>query len=362
MLARLQRRFSPRRTRLSESASTPLDGGEANSLLCLVGRELCLFTTLDASKAPSRQRESFIALAVRRMAPFPDPDFDIAWSDDGTAAIWYWSRSRATAALSGEAAVRKRFVAEALYVGQPHEDEAELLALHHGVDARIWKHGKLVASRWWPQHPTAAEWSGFLQGAGLPHGQADAPTPLSAPLASTPWNQRRSGVDRLNLSAFEHYLPKLAIGCGIAFALAASVELGGIARAQIGIWRARSAASQLDAPLQRILDARQVSDQARGEITGLLSLHDPRPTTSLMAELTRLLPGKQWAVKEWRQPSPDTVVVTVIVPGGNPEQLVSTFESSPVFKGVSTELGSNNELTIKASIKLPPSLSDATTP
>ena len=37
-------------------------------MLTLVGRELCLFLHVDASRVPARQRDAFLALAIRRAA------------------------------------------------------------------------------------------------------------------------------------------------------------------------------------------------------------------------------------------------------------------------------------------------------
>ena len=93
--ARLLRRFSPRRQRLGPDGVEPLPGGAGAGMLTLVGRELCLFLPVDASRVPARQRESYLALAVSRAAPFADPAHDALWSD-GHAAAWYWSATPPT--------------------------------------------------------------------------------------------------------------------------------------------------------------------------------------------------------------------------------------------------------------------------
>ncbi|MCW0205677.1 MAG: hypothetical protein OJK14_01185, partial [Achromobacter sp.] len=152
-MARLQLRFSPRRIRLGNDRNQPLGGGEGDSTLFLVGRELCLFIALDAGKVPVKQRKAFAALAVRRAAPFPDPEFDVAWSPSGSAAIWYWSRARVNALATREPGRRKRFVAEALYAGSPLAQGVELLHYPTGLEARVWKNSNLVASRYWADLP-----------------------------------------------------------------------------------------------------------------------------------------------------------------------------------------------------------------
>lgn len=328
-----------------------MQGGGSDTTLFLVGRELCLFMTLDASKTPGKQRKEFAALAVRRAAPFPDPDFDIAWSPDGRAALWYWSRSRANMLAAAEPGKRKRFAAEGFHVGAPLEQGIELLQLDEGIEARAWKANQLVATRWWPGLPSAEQWRDFLRGTGqFPEPSRPMPEPVTARLADTPWNRQASGTEKLQLSGLEQYLPKAAFVLGAIFLLVMGAQLGSTVRAQVDIWRAQSTAVDLDAPLKRILDARDAAGQANAEIDAILSLHNAHPTTTLMAELVRLLPGKDWQIRKWNQSTQDTLEINVVAPGGNPETLVSSLEDSPMFKGVTAELGRNNELTIKATI------------
>lgn len=319
--------------------------------------------TLDAGKLPAKQRKAFAALSIKRASPFPDPDFDTAWNPDGTALVWYWSRSRVNALASTEPGKRKRFVAEALHVGQPLEHGSQLLQLAAGVEGRIWKSGRLVASRWWEETPTPELWRQFLRSAGTaPADTTTAPDPIPAAPARTSWGQQPSGNGALKLGGLDQYLPKATFALAVLLLLAAGLELGSIARAQIDILRAKSRATSLDAPLKRILDARDVADKASAEITGLLTLHGLRPTTSMMAELTRLIPGSEWQLKQWNQTTPDTLEISLIAPGSNPEQLVKAWESSPMFENVTTELGRDNELVIKATITSASSPSNETAP
>lgn len=291
---------------------------------------------------------------MRRAAPFTDPEFDTAWAADGTASVWYWSRSRIAPLAEIEPARRKRFVAEALYAGLPHQDAIELLQLEVGVEARSWKNGKVDASRWWPQSPAIDQWREFLRGSG--HSAAIAvPEPTPTPLSKNSWNRLPISSSKLELSGLEQHLPKFIFVSGLLLLLAIGAELGGIVRAQADTWRAQAAIKDLNAPLKRILDAREVTDATSTEISHLLSLYARRPSVSLMAELTRLMPGKDWSVKKWSQLTPDTIEVVLIAPDSNPEALVSTWESSPMFTGVTTDLGRDSELTIKATITPPSS-------
>jgi len=325
-------------------------------VLCLVGRELCLFARLDASKAPVRERKAFIALAVRRAAPFADPEFDIAWNADGTAAVWYWSRARVAELAAEVPGRRRRFVAEALYVGEMQTDAVELLALAQGVEARAWKAGQLCASRWWPQPPDALAWQEFMRGVGLASlDTADAPIPRAAEPAQTPWGKRSVDTQALRLSGLDQYLPKAALAAGLLLLLAVGVQLGEITRARLAVQQAQTAANDLDAPLKRILDARRNADQANAEIMQLIALRSLRPTTSLMAELTRAIPGRDWQLKQWNQSTSDTVEIRMSVPGKNPETLVSALEASSMFRSVTPEITHNNDLILRATVVPPAS-------
>src|SRR5690606_694221 len=201
-LKRLNRRFSPRRTLVGREGNESLPGGDGDSIEYVIARELCLFAAIDASRVPERERPAFVALAVRRAAPFADPESGVAWTGDGIASTWYWSRGRISELLSGrgQRARRETFVPEALHRGGQREDGAELLAMANGVEGRAWKAGRLVASRWWPQPPPFNDWQAFVRGAGLLPAQ-EVPAAVDAPLAAKRWGTRPAarsqGLERL---------------------------------------------------------------------------------------------------------------------------------------------------------------------
>jgi len=212
----------------------------------------------------------------------------------------------------------------------------------------------LRASRWWPQPPEADIWQEFVRGVGQASPLADVPDPVQATPAPTPWGKRALDADALHLSGLDQYLPKAALGAGMALLLFAGVQLGEIIRARVAVHQAQTAATDLDAPLARILEARQGADAAQAEIMQLVALRSLRPTSSLMAELTRAIPGRNWQLKQWHQPTPDTVEIQIAAPDSNPETLVSALEASPMFRSVTPELTRTNDLILRATI-VPPS-------
>lgn len=308
---------------------------------------------MDAGKVPPKQRNAYVSMAVRRAAPFADPEFGLAWAGDH-ASIWYWSRGRVLALLGGTWPKRIHCVPEALYTGTPAEadsDAQQLLALANGHEGRLWKQGRLVASRWWPQPPDAAGWAGFLRGAGFSGGDTALPTPLPAPIAARHWSLQRRSQANLSLAGVDAYLPRIALGVAAVFVLAMAFEAGAIVRSWIDIWQARNAAQTLDQPLKRILAARERADRDSAEASTLLSLRAVRTQTELLAELARLLPGNDWQLRRWEQPAGDRLTVTLLMPKASPEALVAAWEASPMFNEVTTDLsGKPNEITIKAHI------------
>lgn len=268
--------------------------------------------------------------------------------------MWYWSRGRIAELLAGQRARRIEFVPEALYTGGVREDGHELLALANGVEGRLWKQGDLVANRWWPVAPDADAWRAFLRSAGIATTATDpatTPAPMAAPIGAQRWSAgaRRPGK-QLPLSGLAAYAPQAAVAAGLALLLLYSFQVGNIIRSQIDVWRARAASQDLDASLERILAARESADRDLAAVRQVLQLRAGRPQLQLLAEATRLLPGNDWQIVRWNQPTPERVELVLNLPGANPEQLVSAWEASAMFTGVTTELQRNNQVALRAGV------------
>ena len=351
MQARLRHRFSPRRVLLTNSGCHVLSEGGSDSSLYLISRSLCLFLKVDATNIPTKQRREFVALAVRRAAPFTDAEFDVAWSKSGVASVFYWSTSKAHALIGTIPGRRDRCAAESFYVSAPKTDETELLHLAEGVEGRVWEGGNLTASRWWPVQPSASQWMTFARGIGANKSQSQLPQEQALEtLQRAPWNKSPHGVRALDLAALDKNLPKAAAAVAIALLLLTGWQIGGIARAKIDVARATSAANSLDAPLRRILDARAASDLHAQQIQDLLALRGPARTSSLMASFAESIPGSDWQVRQWNQPTPDTLEVVMLAPSINPEALLKALESSKALSNITSDIDSNGEVKIRATV------------
>jgi hypothetical protein len=318
-----------------------------------VARELCLYLHVDAARIPAKQRDGFVALAVRRAAPFADPEHDVLWLQ-GHAAVWYWSRERVRALAGG--ALRCR--AEALFRGQvQRSDCVELLALETapdtgeafdaGLEARVWRGGRLEASRWWAQRPDAAAWEAFARGAGLGAGQAQ-PDPVPAPLRPQPL---AGGAERLALAGQLNSQRRLIAATLAIAALALLVWQG--ASAARAAWRVHSVErqiGQLSTGMSRIIDARESADGARARIDELLALRPPASQTRLLAEVKRITPGT-WQLASWTQPGPESLEVTLRVSSPDVAAIVAAWEASPLLQDVTPATsGSAGEVTLQAKL------------
>ena len=299
----------------------------------VVGRELCLFLAVDASRIPAKQRADFVALAVRRAAPFPDPIHQTAWTGP-YAAVWYWPRARVHDLLGSQALTVGRFVAESQYTGAPLADDgAELLALEDGFEGRAWKQGRLVADRWWADVPAQDEWDGFLRGAGL--SPAQIPGTVKAPVAETPWAQKRQGP-RLVLDDADTWLRRGGIAVAALGCLALGFESGAGLRGMTDVRATEDALQRLDQPLTRILDARAKAEQGADNLQRLMTLRAPQGQLAMLAEVKRVMPSQDWRIVQWQQTALDRLEVVFAVGNVDAAALVSAWESSPMF----TEVGS----------------------
>lgn len=315
-----------------------MPGGGTAGALAFVGRELCLFLLVDASRIPVRQRPEFVALAVRRAAPFADPDFDVLWLHDH-AATWYWSRERVMSLVEGDRGVR--FRAESVFRGNvPAADTEQILALdvqaatgEHftvGTEARVWRRGRLLASRWWPQAPSPAEWAVFARGAGLE--SADTPPEVEASaILEKPLN---ASAPRLDLRG--QLTLKAPLVAGILATIGVTLlawQAAGAARAS---WSAASVEDQISlrsAKMETIISARARADAARAEIDALLALRTPASQTRLLGEIKRVTPGT-WELAGWTQASPEVLEVGFSMSGADVAAIVAAWESSPLLEGV----------------------------
>lgn len=345
---RLLRRFSPRRVLLNHDGPTPIDGGEGKHLQVVVGRDLCLFLTVDASKAPARQRAEFLSFTVRRAAPFADVAHAATWSNN-QASVWYWSQGRVNDLLGPQPYRVSHYMPEALLSGEPaSEDRVDLLAMARGFSGRVWRGGRLIADRWWPDLPDHDAWISFLRSAGLPAAAVPAASP--APIQAASWaRQQRSRNLALGDSAL--WMRRGAVLAGALACAVLGFEAGAGFRGLGDYWSSKKQQQALDQPLNRIIEARADAEREAGELQELLSLRAPRGQVQLLAEIKRIMPAEEWRVFNWRQPAQENLEVTFVMENPDATALVAAWESSPMFTNVSSDVDTvAKRVTVKAQV------------
>lgn len=253
---------------------------------------------------------------------------------------------------AGDSDARVSFSPEPLFTGAPVEDGVQLLALAHGFEGRVWKQARLVSSRWWESVPDRSQWQEFLRSAGLvPDSAESLPAVIDGSIGVRSWATSSRSRQLPRGYGLGVYLPKAALAFGLAALGVYTFQLGSLLRNHIDAWRSDRAAMNLDAPIKRVLDARQAADRHLAQIDEVLALRPSRPQLALMAEASRLLPGSNWEMRRWSQPTPDRVELSLTMPDANPEQLVTAWEASSMFDEVTTDLQPRNNLvTLRARI------------
>ncbi|PJK09230.1 hypothetical protein CO608_06980 [Lysobacteraceae bacterium NML08-0793] len=330
-----------------------MPGGSGRRLLVVVGRELCLFSSIDASRIPAKQRREFIELAVRRASPFPDPEYDLTWFG-AHAAIWYWPRSRVTALLGNDFQPDSPMLAESGFV-PPSTDTngAELLRLEQGYNGRIWDQQHLLADRWWPDIPSQAEWTIFLRSAGQP--ASDLPEVSETQYQTQSWFQR-TGARRTGLIGASGWLKPAAIALASIGCLLVGLELGSGLRGVTDLRTAEQTRSQLGTQVDAVFAARSEAEANAAELIELLQLRPIQTQSALLAEVRNVMPTTNWQINNWAQPEPGKLEVAFIMPDAAPDALVSAWEASPMFDSVSANIDSNSAQRIVIRAKVMPSL------
>lgn len=273
-------------------------------------------------------------MAVSRWSPFADVQSHVEWVGD-RAMVWAWSRSRIMDGEGIESGPPPRRVwPESLFRGKPRIDGEELVGLDEGFEGRVWRDGVMTASNWWPLVPAPDEWNEFRRGAGLPPETAP-PLPMEAPLGERAWTTPKAiGVGEA-VGRYGGYGALLAVGLGTAVV---STLLVGILALKVSIWQLEGDIAEREQSLERIIDARDRALKARSAIDARLALRPPAGQIELLALVSGLMRGS-WQVVEWKAPDAQTLELTARMANPDPRAIVSAWEASKRFSGVTAEIG-----------------------
>lgn len=147
---------------------------EGHGNLWIVGRQCCLFRTIDLSSVPESRRDQALAAQMTVLSPFANPGYWVVWQAD-VARCWLWDEAERAAAAQlaapGSTDVNalitlvnavNNVVPESIFTSSAEADQVYLYeSPGGGVFAHVWKDGTLIGDKFWSSPPEATDWSGF---------------------------------------------------------------------------------------------------------------------------------------------------------------------------------------------------------
>ncbi len=152
----------------------------------IVGRELLIYSLVELSEIPKKQRPKVLGQKVRRLSPFDRTGRYVYWCENGSAMVWLWDEALRQQAVEKlcelYAPVREKLVQleplpETLLYPRTTEG-ATITRCIRGFDRQRWLDRRLVSSEWLPART----------------GQIDTPAEAEHLTLSEPWAQDSSEV------------------------------------------------------------------------------------------------------------------------------------------------------------------------
>ncbi|MFM7785202.1 MAG: hypothetical protein ACKPE6_11265 [Gammaproteobacteria bacterium] len=265
----------------------------------VVSRALCRFRYVSFDGVPAGSRLGYLGVQLQAWAPFAEAEFSVSLGEGG-ASVYAWDRQVFTerCALSGAKPVANRVYPEGFLL-ETAQDGVRLEHCVSGVEARVFRGGELLHSRWWPETPDAASWRNFLRASGIdPESAPATPQPrgdrvdwLAEPRGEPALYSTLLDVPRVRLhqalavAALLLLVPTLWLGKSLLGSMARSEDLAETRRAL-----------EVDAgPLMR---AREEALAGAATLEALRAQTEGKSPVSLVAGVSRLLPEDGTVLRE----------------------------------------------------------------
>ena len=137
---------------------------------------------------PAKDRRAALRNLARAWAPFDTCEYLIGLHGDQGLA-WAWDSQQVESLLRAAGAdLASELMPEGLLRSVMTTDGCRLLPCLEGLEAQVWLGGLPVASRWWPQAPSDADWAGFTRNMPVAAQLPTVPPALfDAPWQNKPW-------------------------------------------------------------------------------------------------------------------------------------------------------------------------------
>ncbi len=164
----------------------PLGAASGRVKRWVLARGLYRVRVFALSDVPAKDRRAALRNLVRAWAPFDAGEYRIGLHGDQGLA-WAWDSQQIEDMLrAGGADLAAELMPEGLLRSPMIANGCRLLSCLEGLEAQVWMGGLPVASRWWPQLPSASDWAGFIR--NMP-AAAQMPTALPM-LSDVPWQNK----------------------------------------------------------------------------------------------------------------------------------------------------------------------------
>lgn len=280
---------------------------------------------------PIANRESALQLKIKQWSPFQDYASYIVWHK-GQAQVWIWDQTHVHTQLSASGIKKALVMPETVLQAPPTEDTVRLVTCLEGVEGQIWRQGRLVGSRWWPQVPPQIEWAHFQRTHGVTP-LSPLPEPLVQPLLERPWGRPKAAVSQLFYQEFFWVTAGVAI-----FTVLLTWHMISLWQWQHAITSVQQRIEALQEKVAPILAARTQAINDKRFSEQVLKLVRYPTQLELIAQVAEQLPQHKethlvtWAYQTGRL---DLSVQTKQL---DPISYVKTFQAVELFKDVRAEI------------------------
>lgn len=284
---------------VSAGVVLPPDAGTSSSFKrWVVSRSLCRFRHFSLSGIAAAQRRAVLRNLLLAWAPFDQSDYCVVMRGE-SAYAWAWDEAAAQLALrEAGAPANAQSWPETLLREPSVADGLRVSSVLEGLDAQLWRHGELLASRWWPQAPDAPEWTRWCRALAVNPPLPDA---LDVPSVQSvgwraPWAE---GLGLQALLSSGSRLERLVIATGLVCLVGLSAAQAHLAWAAMSQTRAlRDQVDSLTASAAPLIAARSRALVMQGEAELLAQQMSALQPLEVMQHLAERLPARGVLLKE----------------------------------------------------------------
>ncbi len=298
----------------------------------VIARNLCHYRQFLLQEVPLQHRANILNQQIRQWSPFKQYGSYIVWRKQ-VALVWVWDAQQQQTKLTEHDLTEQRvdIIPETLLhpMGQDSEQLHQCL---EGVEGQIWQQQCLVASRWWPQQPTLAQWNRFLSAHHLPN-VASLPMIQSDELMQQVW-AKSAKTDRSAILRDERLWVFLGL---MIFTVLFSWQ-------SVYVWKLRQAIADVNTQIETINDEAIPILQARNEVLALQqkiqhfnNLVTTPSQLEMMAKAAGSLP--QGATLQTWSYQKQQLKLTLEAMNIDPRYYITKFQEQPLFYDVRSETG-----------------------